>query len=126
MVYARGPKISDSFDPAVIAHCARVGEELGADVIKVNYTGDIESFHHVVQSCCVPVVIAGGPKLENKRDLIQMVHDSIQAGGAGLSIGRNIFQDEDPTRLVQTLHQIVHEDSSVDQALMLLEEEVMV
>ncbi len=126
MVYARGPQIVNSFDPEIIAHCARVGEELGADVIKVNYTGDIDSFHHVVQSCCVPVVIAGGPKLDNKQDLIQMVHDSIQAGGAGLSIGRNIFQDIDPTSLVQVLHQIVHEDYSVEKALSLLNEGISV
>ncbi|ACV67416.1 2-amino-3,7-dideoxy-D-threo-hept-6-ulosonate synthase [Desulfohalobium retbaense] len=121
MVYARGPKIENEFDPQVVAHCARLGEELGADVVKVVYTGDIESFSKIVDACCVPVVIAGGPKLENTRQLVQMVHDSIEAGGAGLSVGRNIFQAEAPDRLVRALHQIVHEDYSVEQALSLLE-----
>jgi len=121
MVYARGPKIENEFDPQVVAHCARLGEELGADVVKVVYTGDIESFSKVVDACCVPVVIAGGPKLENTRQLVQMVHDSIEAGGAGLSVGRNIFQAEAPDRLVRALHQVVHEDYSVEQALGLLE-----
>ena len=121
MVYARGPKIENEFDPQVVAHCARLGEELGADVVKVVYTGDIESFSKVVDACCVPVVIAGGPKLENTRQLVQMVHDSIEAGGAGLSVGRNIFQAEAPDRLVRALHQVVHEDYSVEQALSLLE-----
>ena len=101
MIYARGPKVKSEWDPATVAHCARLGEELGADVIKVVYTGDVDSFSRVTEGCCVPVVIAGG---------------------AGLSMGRNIFQADDPTRLVQALHAVVHMDYSVDQALALLEE----
>ena len=119
MVYARGPKIKDSFDPDLVAHCARAGEELGADVVKVNYTGDVQSVSRVVEACCVPVVIAGGPKLESRRDLIQMVSDSLEAGGAGLSVGRNIFQDANPAQLVRTLHQLVHEDLPLEDALIL-------
>ena len=120
MVYARGPKVKDSFDPEVIAHCARVGVELGADVVKVSYTGDVKSFEKVTAACCIPVVIAGGPKLDNDRDLVQMVYDSIQAGGAGLSVGRNIFQHKQPARIVQALHGIVHMNWEVEQAMELL------
>lgn len=122
MVYARGPKIKDGFDPEIVAHCARVGEELGADVVKVNYTGDPETFRKVVDACCIPVVIAGGPKMNNKRDVLQMVYDSIQAGGAGLSVGRNVFQDDDPATLVKALHGIVHEDLSVEEAMEIINE----
>lgn len=121
MVYARGPKVKDEYAPEVVAHCARVGVELGADVVKVCYTGDIKSFSDVVDSCCVPVVIAGGPKLDDARSLVQMVHDSVQAGGAGLSIGRNVFQAARPARLLQALHGVVHQDWDVDQAMELLE-----
>lgn len=120
MMYARGPKITNEYDPDVVAHCARVGVELGADIVKVNYTGDIASFTRVVDGCCVPVVIAGGPKLESQRDLVQMVHDSIRAGGAGLSVGRNIFQHEDPARIVAALHKVVHEDWDVESAMTML------
>jgi class I fructose-bisphosphate aldolase len=122
MVYARGPKVKSEWDPSTVAHCARLAEELGADVIKVVYTGDPESFSRVTEGCCIPIVIAGGPRMDSPRDIIQMAHDSIAAGGAGLSMGRNIFQAEDPTRLVQALHAVVHMDYSVDQALALLEE----
>ena len=122
MVYARGPKVRNGFDPDVVAHCARVGEELGADVVKINYTGDRESFEQVVNACCIPVVIAGGPKLDDKRDLVQMVHDSIAAGGTGLSVGRNIFQDDNPQLLVRALHRVVHEDYDVERALETLQE----
>ncbi|MGE4469577.1 MAG: 2-amino-3,7-dideoxy-D-threo-hept-6-ulosonate synthase [Desulfovibrio sp.] len=120
MIYARGPKVQNEYDPEVVAHCARVGMELGADIVKVNYTGSPESFRRVTQGCCVPVVIAGGPKIDDERDLVRMVHDSVQAGGAGLSVGRNIFQHRDPTRLVRCLNKVVHENWTVDQAVELL------
>ena len=120
MVYARGPQVKDGYDPNVVAHCARVGEELGADMVKVNYTGDMESFARVVDACCIPVVIAGGPKMESRRDLVQMVHDSLRAGGSGLSVGRNIFQDANPAGLISALHKVVHEGCSVEGALELL------
>jgi class I fructose-bisphosphate aldolase len=121
MVYARGPKIKNEYAPDVVAHCARVGMELGADVVKVNYTGDPDSFLRVTESCCVPVVIAGGEKLDSTRDLLEMVKNSLMAGGAGLSIGRNVFQHENPTRLVQALNAVVHESASVDEAMHILD-----
>lgn len=117
MVYARGPKITDEFDPDVVAHCARVGMELGADVVKVPYTGDPESFSKVVSACCIPVVIAGGPKLNSTKAFLEMVRDSLAAGGAGLSVGRNIFQHKDPAALTRALHGVVHDGMSVDAAL---------
>ncbi|MBW1894450.1 MAG: class I fructose-bisphosphate aldolase family protein [Deltaproteobacteria bacterium] len=120
MIYARGPKVKDGFDPEIIKHCARLGEELGADVVKVNYTGDVSSFRKVVDACSIPVVIAGGPKMNDQKDIVQMVYDSIQAGGAGLSVGRNIFQAHDPSRLVKALHGVVHENKNVDQAMAVL------
>lgn len=117
MVYARGPKVDDEYDPDVVAHCARVGAELGADVVKVNYPGDTESFARVVECACIPVVIAGGAKLDSTRDFLDMVRSSLDAGGAGLSVGRNVFQHNDPTSLVKVLNRIVHKNMSVDEAL---------
>ena len=117
MIYARGPKVGDEYDPTIVAHCARVGAELGADVVKVNYTGDPESFAHVVECAGVPVVIAGGPKLESTRDFLNMVRESLDAGGSGLSVGRNVFQHPDTTQLVTVLNRIVHEDMAVEDAL---------
>ncbi|TET27725.1 MAG: fructose-bisphosphate aldolase [Candidatus Bathyarchaeum sp.] len=122
MMYPRGPNIRDSHAVDVVAHAARLGAELGADIIKTNYTGDVESFKDVVSSCHVPVIIAGGPKVETTRDVLQMVKDSITAGGAGLSIGRNVFQHEDPTKIVKALSAIVHKAVSVDKAIEILGE----
>lgn len=117
MMYARGPKISNEYDPDVVAHCARVGNELGADIVKVPYTGDPDTFAKVVAGCCVPVVIAGGPKVDSRRALLEMIAGSVMAGGAGLSVGRNIFQDQDPARLLAAVTHIVHEGGSVDSAM---------
>ncbi|MDD4952524.1 MAG: fructose-bisphosphate aldolase, partial [Desulfovibrionaceae bacterium] len=117
MMYARGPKIKNPYDADMVAHCAREAVELGADIVKVPYTGDPESFARVVAACCVPVVIAGGEKMDSTRDLVNMVHESIQAGGAGISVGRNIFQHPAPAKLVAALYKVVHEGWDVDPAM---------
>jgi class I fructose-bisphosphate aldolase len=122
MMYPRGPKIQNEHAPDVVAHAARIGAELGADIIKANYTGNIETFKAVVESCPVPMVIAGGPKCKTPQEILQTAHDSVQAGAAGLSIGRNVFQHENPTLIVKALESIVHKGASVGQALKLLGE----
>ncbi|WP_456324273.1 2-amino-3,7-dideoxy-D-threo-hept-6-ulosonate synthase [Desulfonauticus submarinus] len=121
MVYARGPKIENEYDVEVVKHCARLGEELGADVVKVPYTGSAESFERVVEACCIPVVIAGGEKMNSDYDILKMVYNSIAAGGAGLSVGRNVFQHDNPTKLVKALSCIVHDEGSIEDALTILE-----
>ncbi len=117
MIYARGPKVTNEYDPDLIAHCARVGAELGADIVKVAYTGDLHSFADAIAGCRVPVVIAGGPKLDSTEAFLRMVQDSLKAGASGLSVGRNIFQHPDPAALCRALSGIVHKDWSLEQAL---------
>jgi fructose-bisphosphate aldolase/2-amino-3,7-dideoxy-D-threo-hept-6-ulosonate synthase len=122
MMYPRGPNIKDPHAVDVVAHAARLGAELGADIIKTNYTGDPETFKMVVDSCPVPVIIAGGPKAETPRDVLQMVSDSLKAGGAGVSIGRNVFQHENPAKMVKALSALVHRSASVSTAVKILGE----
>jgi len=117
MMYPRGQKVKDQHDPTLVAHAARVGAELGADIVKTVYTGEVESFRKVVRGCPVPVVIAGGPKAETDKDVLQMAADAIEAGAIGISIGRNIFQHSDPVRMTKALSKIVHGKVSVDEAL---------
>ncbi|MGC8556104.1 MAG: 2-amino-3,7-dideoxy-D-threo-hept-6-ulosonate synthase, partial [Conexivisphaera sp.] len=69
MMYPRGENIRNPNDPSVIAHAARVGAEMGADIVKCNYTGDKASFSALVRSVPVPVVIAGGPKMDTDEDV---------------------------------------------------------
>ena len=117
MMYPRGPKVKSEHDPVMVSHAARIGAELGADVIKTNYTGDINSFKKVVRGCPVPVVIAGGPKMATDREVLEMALEATKAGGAGVSIGRNVFQHRNPVGMVRALAKIVHEEVSVERAM---------
>ena len=126
MLYPRGEKIKDEYDTGVIKHVARLGAELGADIVKVSYTGSVDSFREVVLGCPVPVLIAGGPKMDSDRDILEMVKGAIEAGGAGVSMGRNIFQHRKPNRMVGAISLIVHENAGVDEALGFLGNEASV
>ena len=121
MMYVRGPKIKNEFDVANVKHAARVAAELGADIVKVPYTGTVESFAQVVRGCPVPVVIAGGEKMDSDEDIFKMVQQSLEAGGAGASIGRNAFQHEKPDKMVQAISKMVHHGASIDQAVATLQ-----
>lgn len=117
MMYTRGKKFKSEYDPEAVAHAARIAAELGADIVKVNYTGSIESFARVVEGTPVPVVIAGGEKFEEVEDIFRIVYESLQAGAAGVSIGRNVFQSDRPIRMTRAICALVHENKSVDEAL---------
>ncbi len=116
MMYPRGSEIKDPFDVELVKHVARLGAELSADIIKTNYTGSPDTFKEVIKGCPVPVVIAGGPKVDSDREVLQMVCDAMEAGAAGISIGRNVFQHDNITGMTRALTRIVLEDLEVDEA----------
>jgi fructose-bisphosphate aldolase/2-amino-3,7-dideoxy-D-threo-hept-6-ulosonate synthase len=116
MMYPRGPRVKSEHDVEYVKLAARIGAELGADIVKTNYTGSPDTFKEIVKGCNVPVVIAGGPKMDTEADLLQMVYDAIGAGATGVAIGRNIFQAEDPTLLVSKLCTIVHKGYTPEEA----------
>jgi len=120
MMYPRGQKIKDEYDVEVVKHAARVGCEMGADIVKVSYTGSPESFRQVIDGCTVPVLIAGGAKMDSDRDILEMVKGSIDAGGSGASIGRNVFQHREPSLMVKAMAKIIFDNGSVDDALKIL------
>jgi class I fructose-bisphosphate aldolase len=122
MIYPRGERIKDEYDVNAVKHAARVGHEMGADIVKVSYTGSVDTFKEVVSGCSIPVVIAGGPKMDSDREILEMVKGSIEAGGSGASIGRNVFQHKNPTRMVKAISSIVHDSADVEEALKILEE----
>jgi len=121
MMYTRGPKIKNEFDVANVKLAARVGAELGADIVKVPYTGSVDTFAEVVGGCPVPVVIAGGEKMESDEDIFKMVDEALKAGAKGLSIGRNAFQHKSPEKMVGALCKMVHEAASVEKAIEMLQ-----
>ncbi len=121
MMYPRGKAIANEFDPALVKHAARVGAELGSDIVKVNYTGSPESFAEVVAGCPVPVVIAGGEKMETDRELLAIVEGALAAGACGVSIGRNIFQHRDPVLIIKAINLLVHKKQPAAAAIEMLE-----
>ena len=114
MMYPRGDKVKFNTDSIKLA--ARVGAELGADIIKCPYTGDADSFAQVVQGCPVPVVIAGGEKLDDENTL-EMIEGAMKAGAAGLSIGRNVFQHRNPELFLKVAARMVHKGLSAKEGL---------
>ncbi|MFC2154035.1 2-amino-3,7-dideoxy-D-threo-hept-6-ulosonate synthase [Candidatus Altiarchaeota archaeon] len=120
MMYPRGENIESEHDAECVKVAARAATELGVDIVKTNYTGDIDSFKEITKGCLVPVVIAGGPQMDSEEDFLQMVRDSIDAGGGGVACGRNVFQAKDPVAAVKAVASIVHQDFSVKEALKLL------
>jgi fructose-bisphosphate aldolase/2-amino-3,7-dideoxy-D-threo-hept-6-ulosonate synthase len=120
MMYPRGKKVTNPHDPEMVAHAARVGAELGADIVKTVYTGDVESFTSVIEGCPVPIVIAGGPKTSTDREFLEMIRGAMDSGARGVAIGRNVFQHSDPTKMTKAITHIVHQNSTVDEALEIL------
>lgn len=120
MMYPRGEAVENEYDTRAVAHAARIGAEMGADIVKVSYTGCPESFRKVVDGCDVPVVIAGGPKMSSDREILEMVEGAVLSGGAGVSMGRNIFQHDDPGAIVKAVSGIVNEGAGVDESLEVL------
>ncbi|MGD1061162.1 MAG: 2-amino-3,7-dideoxy-D-threo-hept-6-ulosonate synthase [Methanomassiliicoccales archaeon] len=121
MIYPRGKDIKDSFEVDHIKLCARTATELGADIVKTNYTGDIDSFREVTRGSLAPVVIAGGPKMDSDERILNMVKDSTEAGGKGVSIGRNVFQHRNIVGITRAISGIVLHDLEVEEALKFLQ-----
>jgi fructose-bisphosphate aldolase/2-amino-3,7-dideoxy-D-threo-hept-6-ulosonate synthase len=117
MMYARGPKVTSEHDPEAIKLVARLGAELGADIVKTNYTGDPDTFGEVVRSCPVPVIIAGGPKVDGIKKLFMTVEEAMGAGAGGVAFGRNIFQSQDPMLLTKSLVKLVHDGYTADEVI---------
>lgn len=91
--------------PQYFRLATRIIAEVGAQVVKCYYSDDFDT---VVAACPVPIVIAGGKKIPEK-DALKMCYDAISMGAAGIDMGRNIFQSEDPLAMVQAVRAIVHD-----------------
>lgn len=124
MMYVRDGNKESEFDPQKIAHAARVAEELGADIVKVNYTGSVESFADVVSGVAIPVVIAGGPKAKSTRGLLRTVRDAVLAGAQGVALGRNIFQHSDPEAMARAVRQTLDRPMADEEIDELVEREL--
>lgn len=115
--YPRGQPIKDTGSEEVISYAGRIGLELGADVVKCKYTGTPESMETVVRmSHPTDVILSGGSKTSDQ-EFLESVEAAMGVGCKGLAVGRNVFQREDPTDILDKLEGVVHEGESADAAL---------
>lgn len=100
-------------DARYLGLCCRIAAELGARVVKTYWC---ENFEKVTNGCPVPVVMAGGPKVETDYEVFEFVYDGIQKGAIGVNLGRNIWQNEHPLAMIRALRAIIHENATVKEA----------
>jgi len=106
-VYPRGKSIKRKSKDELMAYAARAGLEIGADIIKIHYSGNIRALKWAVKSAGkVKVVIAGGIKI-NEKTLLKQVKEIISSGAIGLAIGRNIWQSKNPLELTKKIKKII-------------------
>jgi DhnA family fructose-bisphosphate aldolase class Ia len=113
-------KHKDSHAAEALAATCRMAVENGADMVKTFYTGTRESFKHIVDTCYAPVLVLGGARTSKDEDFLQTIRDAMDAGAAGVVIGRNVWQAPNPTAMTRALVALVHQNASVTDALRLL------
>ncbi|MEO9329211.1 2-amino-3,7-dideoxy-D-threo-hept-6-ulosonate synthase [Gordonia aurantiaca] len=120
MVYSRGPhRPAGPVTADEVAHMAAIATDLGADVVKVDYCGNPDEMRTVVDSCPLPLYVAGGSQASSDSDAVALGAEIMSAGVSGLAFGRNVFGATDPYGVTKRLSRIVHGDPSpmaVDRA----------
>jgi len=106
-------------DARYLALACRVSAELGAHLVKTYYC---DGFAKVVEGCPVPLVVAGGPKLDSDRAALELAHSAIAEGAHGIDMGRNIWQSDHPVPMLKALRAIVHEHATVGEAFDILQD----
>lgn len=108
--YPRGKKLKSKYDEMAIRYAARAGAEIGFDVVKTYYTGDKNSFSKVIKDCFVPVLVAGGPKIENENEFLNVIKDVMSVGASGVAVGRNVWMrdDEKAIEILKEIKKVVH------------------
>jgi putative autoinducer-2 (AI-2) aldolase len=101
-------------DSRYLSLSCRVAAELGARFVKTYYC---ENFETVARGCPVPLVIAGGPKLDTELDALQLAYDAIQRGAVGVDMGRNIWQSDNAVAMIQAIRHVVQENGTPKEAL---------
>jgi class I fructose-bisphosphate aldolase len=119
--YPRGQGLRNDSSPEVISYAARLGLELGADVVKVKYPGSAAGMGEAVEMAGPANVVMSGGTMRNDEAFLQNVADAIDAGARGLAVGRNVFQRDDPERILDALEAVVFEEVDPSEALAVAE-----
>jgi fructose-bisphosphate aldolase/2-amino-3,7-dideoxy-D-threo-hept-6-ulosonate synthase len=113
--YYGDEKFAEEWGVPYLRRSARLCAELGADIVKSNWTGSVDTFAEIVESVSVPVVVAGGSRVSDL-DLLQNLQAAREAGAIGCSVGRNIFQHETPERMVRAIAAVFKEGAGAQEA----------
>jgi class I fructose-bisphosphate aldolase len=116
-MYPRGKFVPNDSSTDILAYSARVGLELGADMIKIKYNGDPAGFKWIVKSAGKAKVFAAGGAKAKPEGLLKDVKDIMEAGASGMAIGRNIWQSENPLGMTKALKNIIFGKKSVKDAM---------
>ena len=111
------PKEGESVTPQDVGFAMRIGVELGADLIKASFARPTEDFRTALQACYRPVVVLGGEKAKDEREVLQGIAEAMQAGASGVAVGRNVWQHANPAGICRALVALVHQGVSVDEAM---------
>jgi class I fructose-bisphosphate aldolase len=115
--FSAGPNIS--YTPEDIAWAARCAVEVGADVVKTPYCGDVAAFSQIVSDCPVPVVAAGGPQSGTLELALGMMGEVVKSGARGATIGRNIWGLAEISKAVHAFKAVLHDGRTAQEALQL-------
>jgi fructose-bisphosphate aldolase, class I len=115
-IYPRDPQNRISFAAADIAWAVRCALEVGVDVVKTPYCGDVKAYAQIVADCPVPVVAAGGPKADTLPAALKMIAEVVQSGARGATIGRNVWGFQQITAAVQAFKAVIHDGKTAEQA----------
>ncbi|MFN4133282.1 MAG: 3-hydroxy-5-phosphonooxypentane-2,4-dione thiolase [Candidatus Hadarchaeales archaeon] len=107
-------------DARYLALACRIAAELGARVVKTYYCE--EGFEKVIRGCPVPIVIAGGPKVDSEMEVFTWIYDALQKGAIGVNLGRNIWQHDYPVAMAKAIRAIIHENATPKEAQQIFEE----
>ena len=116
-VWPAGPNVSDPSELKAVKLGSRAAAEIGADIIKTYYTGDKESFMEVTGGCPIPVVVLGGEKKSSTDEFFATIRESLDAGAAGVAVGRNIWGHDNPTRMTEAVSGLIHQGWDVARAI---------
>jgi DhnA family fructose-bisphosphate aldolase class Ia len=114
---ARHALAKDIHDGAFVGFHARIGVEMGADIIKTDWPGSVDKLRSIAAELPVPVMLAGGPRGKSDRGTLELVSSVIKAGAAGILFGRAIFAATEPFAVMRACHALVHTNCSVDEAI---------
>ncbi|HEY4822743.1 MAG TPA: aldolase, partial [Candidatus Bathyarchaeia archaeon] len=120
-IYPRGEAVKNDTAPEIVAYAARAGLEIGADAVKIKYTGAPDTFQWAVKAAgATKVFMSGGPKAQTDETFFSQVKGAMDAGATGLAVGRNVWQHQEPLKMASALKEIIFSGGAIQKALQLV------